>query len=41
MSPKPTPDAAPDVRIPLILILNQAQGDASVAVSKLFEALGR
>lgn len=30
-----------DVRIPLILMLNQAQGDAWVAVFKLFEALGR
>ena len=30
-----------DVRIPLILMLDQAQGDASESVSKLFEALGR
>ena len=30
-----------DVRIPLILMLDQAQGDASESVSNLFEALGR
>ena len=30
-----------DVRIPLILMLDQAQGDAAESVSNLFEALGR